>query len=176
MERVQEQHGAIEQFVDRLKSLPRILAGHNRRLGRPLDEHDLADLSQDAAVVLLQKRHLFAEGVPYEAWVYRVCAMEIRNGVRRKLRRSRAATVLAAEVEPSGDRATGDVFVRRQLVRDMMARLEPEEAALVRMKHFEGLTFDEISGRLALASSTLKTRYYRARSRLQVLLASAQRD
>ena len=163
----------IKQIDDRLRRVPRILAAQNIRLGRPLDEHDLADLSQDTALIILQKLHLFADGAPLEAWVYRVCTMEIRNGMRRKCRRAQPHAIDSIDALSDPSVSIRDHVAMRELVVNAVDRLEAVEAEVVRLKHYEGLTFDEIAGRLEVPTSTLKTRYYRALSRLQRLLQSA---
>ena len=53
-----------ERFSERMKCVPRILAALNAKMGRPLDEHDLADLSQDTVVLVLQKLDQYAAKAP----------------------------------------------------------------------------------------------------------------
>jgi RNA polymerase sigma factor (sigma-70 family) len=52
-----------------------------------------------------------------------------------------------------------------------LARLDPPADDIVRLKHFEELTFEEIGQRLLLSPNTAKTHYYRALVRLREALA-----
>jgi NAD(P)-dependent dehydrogenase (short-subunit alcohol dehydrogenase family) len=86
---------------------------------------------------------------------YAVCVNYLRN--------RDAADKLVGEIEKSGGRA--------QAVAGDVAR----EADVIRMKHFEDLTFEEIGTRLGNSINTVKTRYYRGISRLLDRLGSSFR-
>jgi len=161
---------AILEFTDRLRCVPRILAAENRRRGRPLDEHDLADLVQDSVIVVLDKLDDYVGTAPLEGWIARICRLEFMNGLRRKWRR-RARSAGSVEdfaeqlpAPPAGD--VGD----RDAVHFALAQLADSDADLVRLKHFVGLTFPEIARRLSLSPNTCKTRYYRALTQLELIL------
>ena len=51
-----------------------------------------------------------------------------------------------------------------------LERLDPVDADVVRLKHFEELTVEEIGGRLGLPTNTAKTKYYRGLGRLHEAL------
>ncbi len=162
---------AIEQLAQRLRCVPRILGAWNYRLGRPLDEHDLADLAQDVTVIILQKLDEYAGRAPFEAWAYRICRLELLNGVRRK-DRSRRTSELDLKDVPSADDAGANPF-DPQLLHGALERLGGVEAETIRIKHFEGLTFEAVGVRLGIPTNTAKTRYYRGMLRLEKLLRSA---
>jgi RNA polymerase sigma factor (sigma-70 family) len=69
------------------------------------------------------------------------------------------------ELPPSVERAYDIWEVRRAL-----AQVPPEEAELVRLQHFYGLTQSEVAQRLGLALGTVKSRSFRAHRRLAGLL------
>ncbi|MBK8974822.1 MAG: sigma-70 family RNA polymerase sigma factor [Planctomycetes bacterium] len=163
---------AIEELAYRLRCVPRIVSAWNVRLGRPLDAHDLEDLAQDVTVVVLRKLGDYAGRAPFEAWVCRICRLELLNGVRRKLRRRVAIDVatdeLPAVAGPESDAAIADA----ELLHGALERVGGVEAEMIRIKHFEGLTFEEIGARLGLSANTAKTRYYRGMVRLESILAA----
>ena len=163
----------IRPIDDRLRRVPRILAAQNQRLGRPLDEHDLADLSQDAALIILSKQHLFDGDGPRAGWVYRVCGMEIRNRVRRKWRELRATDPGSIDTVRDATAPDQDVVALHETVRNALAQLPADDAEVVRAKCIDGLTFEEMARRLAAPEGTLKARYYRAISRLRRWLRAA---
>jgi DNA-directed RNA polymerase specialized sigma24 family protein len=47
---------------------------------------------------------------------------------------------------------------------------------VIRAKHFDGLTFDEIGARLGIPSNTAKTHYYRGIERMRPLLSSMREE
>jgi RNA polymerase sigma-70 factor (ECF subfamily) len=164
---------AIEQLALRLRCIPRILGAWNQRLGRPLDEHDLADLTQDVTVIILQKLDEYAGRAPLEAWIYRICRLELMNGVRRK-RRTRVRQ--ASLTDNADEGALADVqseAVDVEVLHAGLERVGGVEAEAIRTKHFEGLTFEEIGERLAIPVNTAKTRYYRGMVKLEKLVRSA---
>jgi RNA polymerase sigma factor (sigma-70 family) len=161
---------AVDEFADRLRSVARIAQAQNAKMGHPLDSHDLADVVQDTIVVILKKLDLFVGTGPLDGWIFRVCCLEFLNGVRR--RRRRLGRVDLAET-PLPDPATAserERMVEREQLYKALDRVGGVEAEAVRMKHFDGLTFDQIGGRLGLSPNTIKTRYYRGLARLETAL------
>ncbi len=165
---------AIQELSDRLRCVPRILSAQNARSGRPLDTHDLADLVQDAIVVILEKLTEYEGRAPLEGWMYRVCCLEFMNGVRRKRRVQIRVGSDSDRVERAVSEADGSVD--RAALLHAIERVGGVEAEAVALKHFEGLTFEEMSQRLELPTSTLKTRYYKGLARLEALLSDTEGD
>ncbi len=158
---------AIRDFADLLKRVPRMLGAQNARLGRPLSEHDLADLAQDTVVIILQKLSEYEGRAPADSWIYRICRLELMNGVRRARRAPRQLEVReGSEVSSARD----DGIAERDRVMQALAKVGGVEAEAVVLKHFEGLTFEEMGARLEVPVSTLKARYYKGIARLESLL------
>lgn len=162
------QEDAIEELTTRLRCVTRMLSAQNARMGSPLDAHDLADLAQETLMILLKKLRLYAGRAGLERWIYRVCALELHNGVRRRRRRWRRTREVA-----DGDQLVAGAGPDRDLgeeIRLALEQLPPPEAEVIRLKHFEGLTFEEIGVRLATSPNSAKTRYYRGLGSLEELL------
>lgn len=160
---------ALERFFHRMRCVAVILNGLNRRRGRPLDEHEVADLVQDALTIVWRKLDRYAGEGTLEFWVYRICAMEFMNGLRRRQRRPRASSDQALDV-PAPAPATGLPDDECRALHEGLRRLGPPGEAIIRLKHFERLTFDEIGERLSLSPNTAKTLYYRGLTRLGAAL------
>lgn len=162
---------AMDRMLRRLECVPRIVSAMNRQLGMPLNPEERNDLVQDALLVIWKKLGQFAGDAKIETWVYRVCRLELLNALRRK--RRQIATLPAFDsVEPEDPSAAGEQRVlRAEMVLMGLDRLEPEEAAVVRLRHYEQLTFDEVAAALSISPNTAKTRYYRALGRLRTHLA-----
>jgi RNA polymerase sigma-70 factor (ECF subfamily) len=165
--------GAFERLVERMACLPRILDGLNARLGRPLSDHDLADVAQDTLVLLWRKLDAFNGSASLETWVFGIARFELMNAVR-KSRRRRTSELPEPDLHEAPDEEAlhplDHEFVQREL-----AALDGAEAVVIRMKHFDDLTFEEIGARLGYSINTVKTRYYRGISRLLDRLGSSFR-
>lgn len=92
----------------------------------------------------------------------------MHNGVRRRRRRWRQTREAVDADQLAG--GTGADLDLHEEIRQAMERLPPAEAEVIRLKHFEGLTFDEIGTRLDTSPNTAKTRYYRGLGTLETLL------
>jgi len=89
----------IDELVERLRCIPRMLADRNRRLGGPLQESELADVAQETAVAIWRKLSGFEGRAALETWVYRFAYLELMLRLRK--RRRRLASLDELEVEPA---------------------------------------------------------------------------
>lgn len=170
-----EEESAIEEFADRLRCVPRILGAQNAKTGRPLGEHELADLVQDTIVVILKKLAVFRGDGPLEGWIFRICCLEFMNGIRRHRRSGRTVDIDDVEPTDQAQEAARRRLLERERIHVAIEKLGGVEAETIRMKHFEELTFEEIGARLGISPNTIKTRYYRGMQALQALLSAESR-
>lgn len=163
---------AVEAFVQRMRCIPRFLAASNRRFGRPLSSEDLADASQQVFALVWSKADEFRGTARLETWVYPFCRLTFANVMRRELRRGAAADGSRREVaQPEAQRGEGEHMDDAQLLAALDG-LEPESALVLRLKLFEGLTFEEIAERLSIPANTAKSRHYRGLAELRGRLRS----
>ena len=169
---IQKRRRAILEFVERMGCVPRMLAARNARLGSPLNPQDLPDLVQDTLVVVWRKLPEFEGRSSLETWIYRICCLELMNAVRRNRRPAQRAAVaedeLETTVDPSATAIPRDDHAELYAALD---ELDPDEGEVIRLKHFQDLTFATIGKRLGISDNTAKTRYYRGLRRLSHLLA-----
>lgn len=98
-------------------------------------------------------------------WLYaiasRICLNRLASGEGRIARR-RAAEEMAdsARDEPAGDLERDD---REAAVHKALAELSEERRAVVVLRDFEGLSYDEIAAALGLELGTVRSRLHRAR-------------
>jgi len=152
---------ALRCFWERMQCVPRILSVANSRMGGPLSQHDLADLSQDTLIVIWKKLETFAGRATLETWVHRFCYLELMNRVRGKKRLSRQSAgsfEVATETVAAKREASPLEYEHLEL---SLQELGPPEADILRLKHYEELTFAEIGALLGMSPSTAKTQYYR---------------
>jgi RNA polymerase sigma-70 factor (ECF subfamily) len=153
--------GAPEALLERLRCLARFLSVMNVTWGRPFDAHELADLSQDTVLVIWRKLDQFHGPAGLERWALQVARYEFHNAVRRKARRTEGVVALEGHEGLSSDdpaeRALGQIQVEQAI-----GELEPKVAETIRLRHYGGLTFEEIGRRMGCSTNTAKTRYYRS--------------
>lgn len=163
---------ASASLADRLQCVPRILAARNRRMGRPLDEHDLADVVQSTLLIILRKLPTFEGRSSIEGWVYRICSFELLNNVRGKRRRPMPVDGFEESLPARPDAENDDPWEYEELYW-ALDRIHAEDAEVIRLKHLEDLTFLEIAERLDCPASTAKARYYRGIDALSGMLDPA---
>ncbi len=144
-----------------------------------LGDRGLAEeAAQQAFVAAWRASESFDVGrdlAPWLATIARRAAIDIgRREARRRHQSLDQTEARAAEVvglPDSVERAYEVWEVRRAI-----EQLAPDEAALIRLQHFEGLTHAEIAQRLAVPVGTVKSRSFRAHRRLAGLLGHLQGD
>jgi RNA polymerase sigma factor (sigma-70 family) len=98
--------------------------------------------------------------------------LEHRNAMRRKVRQRQESGAIG-EREELGDVAArpapGEEF---DDVHEALKRIGRDAARIIRMKHFEERTFEEIGLLLSVSPNTAKARYYRGLEELRPLLDS----
>ncbi len=149
---------AGERLATRLLYVPRLLAAMNARRALGWSRHDLEDASQDVMTHVWSRLDQFRGEGSLEAWLYRFCENEVRNRSRLTRRRRGVVDAIAGR-DPIA--AGGPEDVEPRDLDQLLDELGPPDAPLVRLKHFEGMTFEEMSRCLGIATSTAKTRYYR---------------
>jgi len=153
---------ACEQFVTRMRCVPKVLAALNIRRGRPLDDESLADLAQDTVLVVWRKLSEFRDPGPLEAWVYGIAYLEFRNACRGRARsRRRESPISAAQHSISAQDPESDDTEWND-IELALSRLDPEDSSIIRLRHAQGLSFDAIGERLGIPMNTAKTRYHRS--------------
>jgi RNA polymerase sigma-70 factor, ECF subfamily len=172
---VARDRAGLEEFACRMQCVPLIVASLNARRGRPLHANDVNDLAQDVFVHLWKKLPTFGGHSSLESWAFRFCHYEFLNAVRRKHRATSMVELGAGAPEPAESPSMAGPFEYGRL-HAILERLPSREAAVIRAKHFDGLTFEEIGVRLGTPSNTAKTNYYRGIERLRILLRSTQEE
>lgn len=159
----------VQEFLVRMRCVPRILAAMNARLRRPLPPEELEDIVQETLVAVWRKLSRYNGTSTLETWVYSFCHFELlkhldRLRKRLRLRPLEVGTSEALTSPPSEGR------VEYEHVHQSLESLETEVRDVIRLKYFEGLTLERIGKRLGISTNTVKTRYYRGLRRLGNLI------
>jgi len=141
------------------------------------------DLLQDAFLRAFEKLDLFQGESSFYTWVYRIAVnLALSNRRRRRpvlrLQNDRGGP----EIEPPYDAAESDPSApmeRAELARSVqnaLSALAPDHRAVVVMKVFDGLHYDEIAKILDVPVGTVRSRLHRARCDLKDRLRSFIED
>jgi RNA polymerase sigma-70 factor (ECF subfamily) len=164
--------GARRAFAERMQCVPKFLAVLNARVGRPLSDDELEDLAQESLVEIWRRLPTYAGRASLATWAFRFCQNVLSTRLRASRRRPRgvdledliegtAAPVSSLDFEP---------------LHAALDRVGEREAAIVRAKHFDEMTFEQISARLGVPASTAKALYRRGLGRLRDLLQPLRKE
>jgi RNA polymerase sigma-70 factor (ECF subfamily) len=137
-------------------------------------EEDAKDLSQEAFVRAFTKLDRFHGESSFYTWIYRIAVNLALSDRRRRKLAGRVAVPLSAErPEPAEDPMLSDPTLpveraeREQLVQQALNELHPDHRAVVTLKDFDGLRYEEIAEILGIPVGTVRSRLHRAREILR---------
>ncbi len=151
---------AREALLRQLSCVAKFLRVLNQRHGGPLDAQELEDAVQDTLLALWRNLDQYRGSGSLSAWALGAAKLEFRQAVRKR-RQARGAG--PDEVPPelaNGERDPAQSVIDGETLGQALAALDPVVEATVRMKHFSGLTFEEIGRRTECSVNTVKSRYY----------------
>jgi RNA polymerase sigma-70 factor (ECF subfamily) len=124
------------------------------------DENDTRDLLQELFVKIACEPALLKNVENERAYLIRLAHNSAIDLIRRRDTRERTKENFTAErvtlFAPAGD---PDVHVFRQELAEALGELPEDQRAVVHLKLWEGLTFDEIAGALEISPNTAASRY-----------------
>jgi RNA polymerase sigma-70 factor, ECF subfamily len=155
------------RWWDRLRSLAAVSAG--------LDPVAAEEAAEDALVRIYEALPRFRGDSAFGTFAYRVCCRAAADAARRRSReRRRSARRADGEALEPGDlvdpaRGPEEESLRAAEIAALgraLALLKPEDRSLLHLYEAEGLGVDELSRVFGVAIGTIKSRLFRARSRL----------
>jgi RNA polymerase sigma-70 factor (ECF subfamily) len=127
------------------------------------------DLCQEVFLRLYTAGPRYREAGAFTTWMYRIALNVARDAGRR-----RRNGMALGNHEPLDLSAPHDALCRREaveLVTQALAQLPDPLREVLVLRHYEGLSFEEIARLTGAPASTLKSRFAVALSRLRVSLA-----
>lgn len=161
---------AVQAVVERLRCVPRLIALRNLRLGEPFEQGELEDIAQEVMIAVWSKLDQFQGRSSLDGWIYRFAQLELVYSLRRKDLRPERLADLGRGVSSTPVAAGALEPDEAETLYPALEELDVAQADVIRLKHFDDLTFAEIATRLGLSSNTAKTRYYRGLQRLRGIL------
>ncbi len=170
---LQGEAASVDEFLERMKCVRRMLAYRNRNYGNPLGQEELDDLVQETLVAVWKKLKEYKGTGPLEAWVFRFTFLQIVSRLRELERRPKLVETVpeegAEDPLPQDDREFA-------LLYESLERLGPPASEIIALKHLQGRKFVEIASELGMPLNTVKTRYYRGLARLRSMLGAHPQD
>lgn len=159
----------VQRYQDRLYPTLLRLTG---------DVEDALDLLQDAFLRAWEKLDRFHGDSSFYTWVYRIAVNLALSGRRRRrvVARSQGSSrcdpaEVPASVEQSDPTLPIERRERENRVQQALNSLAPDHRAVVVMKEFDGLRYEEIAAILNVPVGTVRSRLHRARLDLRDKLA-----
>ena len=148
--------------------------GYIRRLVQ--DETVAEDLTQDVFLHVHRALPSYDPSREFEPWLFTIAANKVRDHWRKRARRKtdqdRPVDAGLEEALPSDDPAPGHDLESAELtaaVQDAVERLPESLAEAIRLRAFEGLSFEAMGERIQRNATAARKRYSRALNALREL-------
>ena len=146
------------------------------RLGGPPNR--VEELAEEVLVALYRRRHAYDPDRPFAPWLYGIAGVVWKDYLRRRRREElHRAPLEAAQSLPDhapDPSAVADDREEVGAIREAIGRLPDEQRIVFVLRHFEGLTYEEIAQALQLPLGTVKWRLHEAVRRVHVALAPSR--
>jgi len=130
------------------------------------------DLLQETAHRALRARAQFTMGTNFTAWIFRILRNEFYSSLRRGKRTPLAIDDLPENVFTM-DADQEDIVFTGQVIRTM-DRLRPGQRQILELICAAGMSYDEAAESIDCSIGTVKSRLWRARQQMDVLLHSGK--
>lgn len=170
-----------QDFLDKHSELV-----YNLALRLTGNRSDAEDLAQDALIRALKALPKFRGDSKLSTWVYTITVNTYKNRVRAEKSRGFWKTISFGmlggpdkdpdepDFEPKGNDAPIDENLEKagtaSTVQKALLQLDPDDRAIVVLREIEERSYEEIGEALGLPAGTVKSRLFRARAKLKILL------
>lgn len=162
---------AWEDFVDRFTGLVIHVVNHTARCRSiMLSSADREDLTADVLLAIVRDDFAVLRHFRGKSSLATYLTVVARRIVVRKLVETRTATSLGASADAvaGADGVSNEQRITdREEVEQLMEQLDDSEAAVVRMYHLEGKTYQEISRTTGMPTNSVGPMLTRARAKLR---------
>jgi RNA polymerase sigma-70 factor (ECF subfamily) len=151
---------AFDELVDRYQ-----MKIYNLALRITGNSEDAMDVTQETFLKAWDNLQRFDPAHRFFSWIYRIGTNEALNLVRGRKPESELAAEPAAPAPGPESRAQGRQTGRR--IREGIASLSPDYRAVVVLRHFHGLSYEEMSEVIGISVGKVKSRLFSARKLLR---------
>ncbi len=142
------------------------------------DREEAADATQEVFLLMFKNIRRFRQNSKFSTWLYRItlnhCISRVRQrppGAHLSLDDKNAAAGSTEQLRAMETQA-GELMrlEQRNMVLAALMHLPPEQRAVVELKFFQEMTFEDIAAVLEIPLSTIKSRLYAGLEMLKVRL------
>ena len=136
-------------------------------------EADADEVAQEAFLSAWKALPNFRGESQFSTWLYQLtthAAIDLMRREKRQIAADDITEVSAADPAPSPQQQA-EQSEQREIVRDAILQLAPEQREVVVLRFMEELSYEEIGAMLTLPSGTVKSRLNRARAQLKEILS-----
>jgi RNA polymerase sigma-70 factor, ECF subfamily len=152
---------AFAVLVDRYQSIV-----YNTALRFVQDGDEAEDVAQTVFVKVYEGLASYDHRLKFFSWLYRITVNESLNHLRQ-----RKPTEQVTDQTTTGDaQAEAEQADTARLIREAIGELSPDHRAVIVLRHYEGLGYDEIARVLGISEKKVKSRLFTARQVLRGLL------
>jgi len=132
------------------------------------DPDDAMGATQSAFVKAYERLASFDPSRRFFSWLYRIALNEaLDRRRRRRVRVPLSERIVAPDPDPARMAADHET---EWMIRDALRQLSPVRREVVVLRHFAGLSYQEIADALDVPEKTVKSRLFDARRKLAELL------
>ncbi len=142
-------------------------------LGKP---DDVDDIAQEVFIIVFRKLHLFRFESQFTTWLYRITINKCRDHIRRAKIRSFFSPLSSHETMEYAEKTKDSNFDLQEIVRMKIAELPENYRIPLILRDIEGMNYQQIAETLNAEIGTVKSRIFRAREALRVLLEPLKKD
>jgi RNA polymerase sigma-70 factor (ECF subfamily) len=145
-----------------------------------LDREEASDATQEIFLLAFRNIRSFRKDARFSTWLYRIALNHCISRVKRRpqgahisLDHQHSAGIAERELQVAASQS-GELLQaeKQKYVLASLSYLTPEQRAVVEMKFFEEMTFEDIALVLEIPVSTVKSRLYAALETLKIRMGS----
>ena len=153
---------AFGRLVDKYQRLV-----FNLALNMSKNHDDAADITQSVFLKVFEKLQSFDPKYKFFSWLYRIAVNESLNFVQKRGRTEELEEETVSDLpSPDGVMESGDIT---QGVQDALLELDLNYRVVLILKHFQELSYEEISQVLDIPEKLVKSRLFTARTMLRTV-------
>ncbi|MFA8343105.1 MAG: RNA polymerase sigma factor [Rhodothermaceae bacterium] len=139
------------------------------------DSEFVDDISQDVFISIYHKLGEFRFQSKFTTWLYRITVNKCRDYLRKKRVRSIFVPIKDTDKEPVAKSRNENLDIPH-LVRNAINKLPEKLRTPLILRDIDGFSYKEIADQMGCEVGTVKSRIFRARESLKVLLEPYQKE
>jgi RNA polymerase sigma-70 factor (ECF subfamily) len=136
---------------------------------RRLFDSSVDDAVQDALVAIHTKRHTYDPARPFGPWIAAIARYKWVDRLRTLARRAEDA-LPEQETADFAVKDGGDGVVAAVVLQDLLGRLKPAQATVIRLVKIDGLSIEEAAAATGQSESLVKVNIHRGLAKLSAMV------